>query len=129
MSGILGSARPVGIICTRDRERATPFYRDTLGLPLVKEDHYAAVFEAGGVSIRLSTVPDWTPHAHTVMGFVVDDIASAARALAEKGVTFNIYQGFNQDALGIWTSPDKSARVAWFKDPDGNVLSITQFAA
>jgi len=61
MSGILGSARPVGIICTRDRERAKPFYRDTLGLDLAKEDHFAAVFEAGGISIRLSTVPDWTP--------------------------------------------------------------------
>ena len=126
--GILTNARPVDIIGTRDRERAKTFYRDTLGLTLVKEDHFAAVFEAGGATIRVSTVPDWTAHSHTAMGFVIEDIETTARELAGNGVVFNHYDGFNQDALGIWTSPDRSARVAWFHDPDGNVLSVTEFA-
>lgn len=127
--GILIDAKPVGIICTRDRERAKAFYRDTLGLTLVKEDHFAAVFEGGGITIRVSAVSDWTAHSHTIMGFVIEDIATKAEALAANGVAFNRYDGFNQDALGIWTSPDKSARVAWFNDPDGNVLSMTEFTA
>jgi catechol 2,3-dioxygenase-like lactoylglutathione lyase family enzyme len=72
-------------------------------------------------------VPDFTPHTHTVMGLVVPDIEAAVKALGEKGVSFNRYPGFNQDARGIWTSPDGAARVARFNDPDGNVLSVTQF--
>jgi catechol 2,3-dioxygenase-like lactoylglutathione lyase family enzyme len=126
-TGILASSTPIGIVCVRDHERATPFYRDVLGLMLVHEDDFAAVFEADGISIRVSSVPGFTPHEHTVMGFKVADIAETVKALTAKGVTFNIYQGFNQDAEGIWTAPGGAVRVAWFKDPDGNVLSVTQF--
>ncbi|HKD23642.1 MAG TPA: VOC family protein [Rhizomicrobium sp.] len=125
--GPLASAKPVLIIATRDRERAKPFYRDMLGLPLVSEDHFAAVFDVGGTSLRLSTVPDWVPSNHTVLGFVVANVAEAVTALKAEDVAFNIYEGFNQDPLGIWTAPDGTARVAWFKDFDGNVLSVTQF--
>ena len=126
--GILANARPVGIICVRKRERAKAFYRDVLGLTLAREDPFAAIFEAGGVSIRVSTVPDFTPHAHTVMGFVVPEIEGAVEALGKNGVAFNRYPGFKQDERGIWTSPDQAARVAWFSDPDGNVLSVTQLS-
>jgi catechol 2,3-dioxygenase-like lactoylglutathione lyase family enzyme len=123
--GILEAAKPVAIICTRDRARAAIFYRDTLGLRMKLEDDYAVVFEVGGVDLRVSTVADFTPHEHTVLGFRVPDVAAAVKALGEKGVTCNIYKGFNQDELGIFSLPNSVLRVAWFNDPDGNVLSVT----
>jgi len=123
--GILESAKPAIIICTRDRARATAFYRDILGLPVACEDSFAAVFNIGGVTLRVSTVPDFTPHEHTILGFKVPDVSATVKALLEKGATFNSYQHVSQDELGIWTAPGGSVRVAWFKDPDGNVLSVT----
>lgn len=123
--GILEAAKPVIIICTRDRARATAFYRGTLGLTLASEDAFAAIFSTSGISLRVSTVPDFTPHEHTILGFNVPDVAATVKALREKGLTFNIYPGFRQDELGIWTAPGGTIRVAWFKDPDGNVLSVT----
>jgi catechol 2,3-dioxygenase-like lactoylglutathione lyase family enzyme len=123
--GILESAKPAIIICARDRARATAFYRDTLGLALACEDSFAAVFNIGGVTLRVSTVADFTPHEHTVLGFNVPDVAATVKALRKKGVAFNSYQHVRQDELGIWTSPGGAVRVAWFKDPDGNVLSVT----
>jgi catechol 2,3-dioxygenase-like lactoylglutathione lyase family enzyme len=121
----LKAAKPIIIICTRDRERATAFYRDTLGLTVAYEDNFAAVFNIGGVTLRVSTVADFMPHEHTILGFKVPDVAATVKALREKGLTFNIYPGFNHDDLGILTLPGGTVRVAWFKDPDGNVLSVT----
>ncbi len=123
--GILEVARPTIIICTRDRARATAFYRDTLGLTLAYEDSFATVLNIGGVTLRVSTVADFTPHEHTILGFNVPDVESTVKALREMGIAFNIYPGFNQDPLGILTLPGGTVRVAWFKDPDGNVLSVT----
>ena len=123
--GILESAKPAIIICTRDRARATAFYRDTLGLTAAYEDSFAAVLNIGGVTLRVSTVADFTPHEHTILGFKVTDVEATVKALREKGITFNIYPGFGQDGLGILTLPGGTVRVAWFKDPDGNVLSVT----
>jgi catechol 2,3-dioxygenase-like lactoylglutathione lyase family enzyme len=123
--GILEAAKPVAIVCTRDRARAAVFYRDTLGLRMKLEDDYAIVFDVSGIDLRVSIVPDFTPHEHTVLGFSVPDVAGVVKALREKGVTFNIYKGFNQDQLGIFPLPDSALRVAWFNDPDGNVLSVT----
>jgi len=123
--GILEAARPAIIICTRDRARATAFYRDTLGLTMAYEDSFAAVLNLGGVTLRVSIVADFTPHEHTILGFTVPDVAATVKALREKGITFNTYQGVSQDELGIWTGPGGTVRVAWFKDPDGNVLSVT----
>ncbi|HWZ24692.1 MAG TPA: VOC family protein [Verrucomicrobiae bacterium] len=123
--GILGAAKPVAIICTRDRARAAVFYRDTLGLKLKSEDDYAVVFDVDGVDLRVSTVPDFTPHEHTVFGFRVPEVSIIVEALREHGVMFNTYKGFNQDDLGIWSLPNSTLRVAWFNDPDGNVLSVT----
>lgn len=122
---ILGAAKPVAIICTRDRARAAVFYRDTLGLKLKSEDDYAVVFDVDGIDLRVSAVPDFTPHEHTVLGFRVPDVSTVVKALREQGVTFNTYKGFNQDDLGIWSLPNSALRVAWFNDPDGNVLSVT----
>lgn len=123
--GILEAAKPAIIICTRDRARATAFYRDTLGLTAAYEDSFAAVFNIGGVTLRISAVADFTPHEHTILGFNVPDVATTVKALCEKGVTFNLYPGFRQDELGILTLPGGTVRVAWFNDPDGNVLSVT----
>jgi catechol 2,3-dioxygenase-like lactoylglutathione lyase family enzyme len=123
--GILEAAKPAIIICTRDRPRAAAFYRDTLGLTLLHEDGFAAVFNLGGVPLRVSLVADFTPHEHTILGFRVPDVAAAVIALRGKGVTFNRYSHFKQDELGILTIPGVGVRVAWMKDPDGNVLSVT----
>jgi catechol 2,3-dioxygenase-like lactoylglutathione lyase family enzyme len=123
--GILESAKPAIVICTRDRARATAFYRDTLGLTVAYEDSFAAVFNVGGVTLRVSIVAHFTPHKHTILGFNVPDVPATVKALREKGVIFNTYQRVSQDELGIWTAPGGAVRVAWFSDPDGNVLSVT----
>jgi catechol 2,3-dioxygenase-like lactoylglutathione lyase family enzyme len=122
----LANANAVVMIHTANRAAALPFYRDILGLELLAQDPFAAVFALNGATLRLSDVKGWTPHPHTVMGFDVPDVGAAARELAAKGVKFLIYEGFGQDAAGVWTAPDGSARVAWFNDPDGNNLSLTQ---
>ncbi len=123
--GILASAKPALVICTRNRDRATAFYRDTLGLSLARDEKLAAVFDTGGITLRVSFVADFTAHDHTILGFNVADVKETVTALSEKGVAFNIYPGFGQDQLGILTLPGGSGHVAWLKDPDGNVLSIT----
>ena len=123
--GILESAKPAIIICTRDRARATTFYHDTLGLTVAYEDSFAAVFNIGGITLRVSSVADFTPHEHTILGFTVPNVAATVKALREKGVIFNTYQHVRQDELGVWTAPGGAVRVAWLKDPDGNVLSVT----
>jgi catechol 2,3-dioxygenase-like lactoylglutathione lyase family enzyme len=123
--GILEAAKPAIIICTKDRERATAFYRDTLGLTVAYEDSFAAVLNTGGVTLRVSVVADFAPHEHTILGFNVPDVAATVKALREKGVIFNTYQHVSQNELGIWTAPGGTVHVAWFKDPDGNVLSVT----
>ncbi len=123
--GILESAKPAIIICTRDRAQATSFYRDMLGLPLAHEDNFAAVFQTGGVTLRVSLVPDFKPHEHTILGFQVPDVKATVEALRQKGITFNRYPNFGQDELGILTLPGGLQHIAWFKDPDGNVLSVT----
>ena len=123
--GILETSTPLILICTRDRERATAFYRDVLGLGFVSEDKFAVVLDVGGIMLRVSTLADFVPHEHSILGFRVQDVTATVKALRAKGVTFNIYPGFKQDELGIWTVPGGTTHVAWFKDPDGNVLSIT----
>jgi catechol 2,3-dioxygenase-like lactoylglutathione lyase family enzyme len=123
--GILENAKPAIVICTRDRARSTAFYRDTLGLLLLHEDNFAAVFQNGGITLRVSTVPDFVPHNHTILGFHVQDVPATVRALQEQGVSFNRYPHFHQDELGILTLPGTSTQVAWLADPDGNVLSVT----
>ena len=121
-------SKPVSFILTADRIRAKPFYAGVLGLRVVAEDGFATTFDlGGGATMRLTDLPGHIAMAHTVLGWNVPDIRSAAQALREKGVTFTVYDGSGQDADGIWTAPGGGAQVAWFPDPDGNVLSITQF--
>lgn len=122
----LADARPVAIILTRDRKRAEPFYAETLGLRRLAGDPFAAVFDLAGVKLRLTEVPGHQASPHPVLGWEVPDIEAAVDALVAAGVVFTIYDGMGQDARGIWTSPDGAARVAFFSDPDGNGLSLTQ---
>ena len=112
---------------TADAAVAKAFYAGTLGLHLVGEDTFALVFDVGGTRLRVSVVPDVRPAGYTVLGWTVPDIRSAVLELVQRGVVFQHFEGLEQDADGIWTAPG-GARVAWFRDPDGNTLSITQFA-
>lgn len=114
---------------TCDQGRAIEFYRDKLGLKLTSQDGFAAVFDAHGIVLRVSTVPaPLTPQPFTILGWKVPDIAQAVGSLASSGVTFERFPQVPQDELGIWTAPG-GAKIAWFKDPDGNILSLTQFAS
>ncbi len=123
---MLGSCKIIAFVGTRDPDRAKSFYRDTLGLPLVSEDPNALVFDAHGTMLRVSIVPEMTPAKYTVLGWQVPDIVATEKDLGKAGVKLERFEGFRQDELGIWMAPS-GARVAWFKDPDGNLLSITQF--
>ena len=124
--GILAPSRPITFILTRDRRVTLPFYCDVLGCTLVAQDQFAAVFDLGGVMMRLTDVQDYHAHPHTVIGWDVPDIEASVTALTANGVIFDIYEGFGQDKLGIWSAPGGGPKVAWFKDPEGNVLSLTQ---
>ena len=124
----LASASPVSFILTANRSAAKPFYAGALGLTLVAEDDFAVTFAlAGGARLRLTDLPGHVALHHTVLGWAVADIVAAVAELRGKGVTFKIYEGFGQDGDGIWSPPGGGAKVAWFSDPDGNVLSLTQF--
>lgn len=122
---MLASAKIVAFVATSDQARAKAFYGGTLGLPLISEDGFALVFDAHGTPLRVVVVRELTPAPYTVLGWDVDDIAATVRGLAAAGVRFERYPGMEQDDLGIWSSPG-GAKVAWFKDPDGNVLSVSQ---
>lgn len=122
------AAAPVCFVLTADRARSKPFYAEVLGLRLLGEDAHAATFDLGNrTPLRLTDMPGHRGTGHTVVGWNVADLVGTARALRAKGVTFTIYEGFGQDADGIWHSPDGGVKVAWFPDPDGNLLSLTQF--
>jgi catechol 2,3-dioxygenase-like lactoylglutathione lyase family enzyme len=123
---MLGSEKLMAFVATRDFGRAKEFYRDTLGLRLVSEDQFALVFDAHGTMLRVTRIPELAPVKYTVLGWQVQDVVQTAKQLQQAHVALERYPGMQQDELGIWNSPS-GARVAWFKDPDGNTLSITQF--
>jgi predicted enzyme related to lactoylglutathione lyase len=123
----LGTGRIVAFVATTNADRAREFYGEVLGLRLVSDDAYAIVFDANGTMLRVQKTADVTLAPYTSLGWQVDDISVVAQRLAERGVRFERYSGMEQDDLGVWTTPGGS-RVAWFKDPEGNILSLTQFA-
>ena len=123
---LLGSSKLVAFAATRDPARSKAFYRDTLGLRFVSEDSFAIVFDANGVMLRVSTVRELAQAQYTVLGWEVSDIVGKVQELLKAGVKFERYSFLpDQDELGVWTAPG-GTRVAWFKDPDGNILSISQ---
>jgi catechol 2,3-dioxygenase-like lactoylglutathione lyase family enzyme len=116
----------IGFVTIVDVDRAKAFYRDTLGLRLVSEEPpFALVFEANGIMLRLGMGKEVPPAHGTVLGWQVPDIDTAVKDLKAAGVQFERYEFLKPDEAGIWTSPT-GARVAWFKDPDGNTLSLSE---
>jgi catechol 2,3-dioxygenase-like lactoylglutathione lyase family enzyme len=115
----------VAFVATTDAKRARQFYAEVLGLTVVSDDPYAIVCEANGTPLRIQKVGAFQPQVFTVLGWEVPDIDATVDALVSRGVTFERYEGMGQDKKGIWKAPS-GARVAWFKDPDGNTLSLTE---
>jgi catechol 2,3-dioxygenase-like lactoylglutathione lyase family enzyme len=125
---MLGNADLIAFVPTRDPEKSRCFYEQTLGLEFVSEDPFALVFSAHGVMVRIanvSTVKDFRPAPFTILGWRVSSVEITVRALHEKGIAFERFPAIQQNPLGIWHSPS-GAQVAWFKDPDGNILSVTE---
>ena len=122
----LGTYNIIGFVSIVNVARARDFYRDTLGLRLVMEEPpFALVFDANGIMLRLGMAQEIAQAHGTVLGWQVPDISSTIRSLGQAGVQFERYEGMEQDELSIWASPT-GAKVAWFKDPDGNTLSISE---
>jgi catechol 2,3-dioxygenase-like lactoylglutathione lyase family enzyme len=124
---MLTNAKPVCFVLAADLPKARSFYTETLGLSETGEDPYAISYDLAGTMLRLTKVEGHTASPHTVLGWQVDDIAATIDALTAKGVTFAVYEGFGQDAQGVWTDPGSGTKIAWFHDPEGNNLSLTQF--
>jgi predicted enzyme related to lactoylglutathione lyase len=124
---MLNSSRIVAFVATENPPRAKAFYQDVLQLTLVSDDAFATVFDANGTMLRVSKVTQVIVAPYTVLGWGVKDIGAAMKDLIGRGVTFEIYKGLPQDERGVCTFPS-GAKVAWFKDPDGNTLSMTEFA-
>jgi catechol 2,3-dioxygenase-like lactoylglutathione lyase family enzyme len=122
---MLANCDIVAFVATTDAARARAFYEGVLGLRLVDDEPFALVFEAHGTMLRVQKLQELAPPRHTVLGWRVHDIAAAVDALARAGVTFERFPGLPQDDRGVCTFPG-GGRVAWFKDPDGNTLSLTQ---
>jgi catechol 2,3-dioxygenase-like lactoylglutathione lyase family enzyme len=114
----------MAFVATADGRRARAFYEGVLGLRVVEDGPFAMVLDGKGTTIRVQKVNEVAPAQYTALGWEVPNIVETVRALAERGVVFSQYPGMQQDELGIWTAPG-GARVAWFRDPDGNVLSVS----
>jgi catechol 2,3-dioxygenase-like lactoylglutathione lyase family enzyme len=125
MSKTLANAKTGAFLVVTDRARAKEFYGNTLGFALRHEDQYALVFDSNGTTLRISPVKDFTPQPFTVLGWEVADIKAAVAALSALAIEFVRVPGLQQDEQGIW-SPAPGIFVAWFKDPDGNMLSVAQ---
>jgi catechol 2,3-dioxygenase-like lactoylglutathione lyase family enzyme len=126
---MLADYKVMAFVGTTDPERAKKFYRDVLGLKFIEDAWWAVIFEAGGTRIQIEKArAKFTPVPFTALGWSVPDIKAEVARLSKNGVVFERYKELPQDDAGIWTTPDGVAKVAWFKDPDGNTLSLTQFS-
>jgi len=122
---VLTGAALVAFVATTDLARSHTFYGEVLGLGYVETTPFANVYDAGGTRLRVTLVDRVASAPYTVLGWTVPDITAAIEDLATHGVPFERYEGVDQDSAGVWTAPG-GARIAWFRDPDGNVLSLTQ---
>jgi catechol 2,3-dioxygenase-like lactoylglutathione lyase family enzyme len=122
---MLSDADVIAFAATARHDEARTFYGDVLGLPLVADDPFALVFDANGTMLRVAKVPTVHPAPYAILGWKVADIRAEVQRMCGLGVVFNRYPGLEQDEDGTWLSPS-GARIAWFHDPDGNVLSLTQ---
>ena len=124
---VLANAELAAFLPTRDLDRTRVFFTETLGLSIIENTSFACVFDAHGTTVRVALVEELRPAPYTVLGWIVSDLSAAVRGLAARGVFFERFPTMDQDELDIWTTPGGD-RVAWFKDPEGNVLSLTQVA-
>jgi catechol 2,3-dioxygenase-like lactoylglutathione lyase family enzyme len=122
---MLASSKVIGFVPTQDAQKARAFYEGKLGFRFVSDDQFALVLRAGETMIRIAKAQDFTPAPYTVLGWEVRDIEAVVRWLQKRGVAFEKYPFVQDQELGIWTAPGGN-KVAWFKDPDGNVLSVSQ---
>jgi catechol 2,3-dioxygenase-like lactoylglutathione lyase family enzyme len=125
MTSVLSDSALMAFIATTDADRARVFFGETLGLPLIEDTPFGLVFDANGTKLRVTPVSDIMPAPYTALGWSVHDIASVVSRLTTRDVAFSRFDGMDQDERGIWTSPGGD-KIAWFTDPDGNVLSLTQ---
>ena len=125
MTAPLADADLIAFAPSTDLERSRAFYEDVLGLPLTEASSFAVAFDAAGTQLRVTAVEQRVAAPYTVLGWRVPDVAGAIRDLIARGVEFERYARMDQDADGVWQAPS-GARIAWFKDPDGNVLSLTE---
>jgi catechol 2,3-dioxygenase-like lactoylglutathione lyase family enzyme len=123
---MLGSSDIIAFGWSTNLVRARAFYERALGLRCLKQDEFACVFDANGTMLRVTAVPEVAKASYTVLGWRVDSMEETIQALAANGVVFTRYDGMDQDVNGVWTTPGGD-KVAWFTDPDGNNLSVTQF--
>jgi catechol 2,3-dioxygenase-like lactoylglutathione lyase family enzyme len=124
---MLAECDVIGFIPTKDAARAREFYEQTLGLRFLSDDLFAIVMEANRTMIRIVQVKEYTPFPFTILGWKVADIEKEVGTLIERGVEFHRYNWLQQSESGVWSAPG-GAKVAWFHDPDGNVLSLSQHA-
>jgi catechol 2,3-dioxygenase-like lactoylglutathione lyase family enzyme len=123
---VLGAAKIMAFVATKDPAHSKAFYEGKLGLRLVADESFSLVFDANGTMLRVQKVHEVAPMKYTALGWEVPDIRAAIDDLTAEGVAMEQFGLFPQDDLGIWTADD-GTKVAWFKDPDGNLLSLTQF--
>lgn len=123
---MLGHTDLISFVATTRPDAARRFYGDTLGLELVEAGEHALAFRSGDTMLRVQIVPEFAPQPFTVAGWAVADICAALNDLKDKGITPVQYDFLEQDELGVW-SPAPGVKVAWFRDPDGNTLSLTEF--
>ena len=122
---MLADFKPMAFLATTDSTRSRAFYEGVLGLHFVSEDDFAVVYDAQGIELRLQKVRELTPQPHTALGWSVAGIDQVVRDIAARGGQFRRFPPLEQDAAGIWEAPS-GARVAWLRDPDGNLLSLTE---
>ena len=122
---MLGNKELKAFVPTTNQAKAKSFYKDLLGLTLLSEDDYALEFDTNGASLRITTVQELKPQPFTILGWTIQDISSTIQALNKQGIFCEKYDFLSQDEAGIWKAPG-GAKVAWFKDPDDNVLSLTE---
>jgi catechol 2,3-dioxygenase-like lactoylglutathione lyase family enzyme len=125
---MLTASDVIAFVSTTDLDRGREFYERTLGLRVTEQNDFACVIDAHGTMLRLTAAAAVATPGYTVLGWRVGDIAAAVASLTGRGVIFNTYDGMDQDDTGVWTTPGGD-KVAWFADPDGNVLSLTEFSA
>jgi predicted enzyme related to lactoylglutathione lyase len=123
--GLSGQSSLIAFLATTDSARTRPFYEGILDLRFVSEDGFAVVYDVQGIELRIQKVERFDPQPHTALGWQVASIDRSVREVAARGGVFERYSFLTQDESGIWTAPS-GARIAWLKDPDGNVLSLTE---